>query len=299
MPMKKILLSLLFISSTICHAQDFRPLEMLKGAKYCKYMKSSRIFFRETNNLLFSCSRGSGYFFFDTTGTIHPITIEDEFVPISFFSGDTLLVRHSPTNQYLFYDINQQEYTDIGQPPFLSLLTVISQEDFNGMVLDSTLTSGIWWNDTALFVVSLNTDISHKTETNVILCVHNDSHITGVFPFSDKYVFINIFDVPRMAEHTCIFSLDERCIADSNCGFLVNDCRGNSCIAWRDGECAIWKVDKTASFILKIRDISAYTTLHGRLGFVSQNIIAWYTREACDYSTFEPILNQQRLLKIR
>lgn len=296
---EKVLLPILVVASAVCHAQVFRPLEMSERVNHCKYMKVYKCLSQESDNLLLSCLHDGRCCYLDTAGIIHPIAIEGEFVPISFFTGDALIVRHGSSNQYLLYDITQQEVSDLGQPALLSILNEIPQERCNGMVLNRTFTDGIWWNDSALFLVSYKADISRKRGKEAIFHAPKECHITNAFLFSDKYVFINIIDVPMINEYTCVFDLEKGCVTKQNCGFLVNDCRGNYCIAWINGGCAIWQVDEKASLACKIQDITASTGLYGRLGFVSQNTIAWYTREDYDYSTFEPILNQQRLLKIQ
>ena len=297
--MKKILLIYVVLISCICPAQEVHPLELHDVNLTCRSMTIHKCFEKDLHSLLLECSSNDHKFYKlnDTTGEILPIIIDKSFSPISFYADDTLFLRNDVNNKYFFYDITSSMVSDINRPTFLSILSVLPQ-DFHGRVnFNSALTECVYWNDKRVLRVRLGEKENHL-RIDTLFTTQDFSPITQVFNLSDSIYVINRFNVQTMEESSSLFNVKQKHIKINKYDFLINDCLNGYCIAWKDGNCYMCRFDNNTLELKIGMPISASGGLYGRLGFLSKNTIVWYTGVSLDYDTFEPLLNQQNLLKV-
>ena len=297
--MKRILLIYVVLISCTCHAQDVHPLALHDVNLICRSMTIHKCFEKDLHSLLLECGSGGHKYYKlnDTTGEILPIIIDKSFSPISFYADDTLFLRNNTNNKYFFYDITSSMVSDINRPTFLSILSVLPQ-DFPGRVnFNSALTECVYWDDKCVLRVRLGEKENHL-RVDTLFTTQDFFPITHVFYLSDSIYVINRFNVQTMEESSFLFNAQQKHIKINKDDFLINDCLNGYCIAWKDGNCYMCRFDNNTLELKISMSISAFDGLYGRLGFLSKNTIVWYTGVSLDYDTFEPSLNQQKLLKV-
>ena len=297
--MKTIVLFLALIMAIGCSAQTFSTLDLSKTN--CKFgsMRMHNCF--DKNNgliLLESVSEQNIYYRLNCgQGSISNISVNKSLLPISFWGNDTLVVWHKENNLFLFYDVKKNNTFEIRIRSLASLLSLLSHDVCDNIKFNDNLTECMLWNNSVLVRLKYATNDSVSIDT--IFQGRGNVPITNVFYLSNNYCLINSYDIKAMEEYTCLIDSTDKRTLKRRCDFLVNDVRGDYCIAWENGICTIMQFDeKSMNFNKVMRISSSFNKLYGRIGFVSPNIIAWYTGIELDYTLFEPLLNQQNLLKI-
>lgn len=297
--MKKNLIVYVVIISCTCHAQNNHPLELRNVNYTCRSMNVHKCFDKDIHSLLLECSSGEHNYYKlnDLTGEIIPITIDNSLTPISFYTDDTLFLWDKLGGKYLFYSIKNSMVSEIKNPAFLPVLSLLPQDKYDRMTFNSALTECVYWDDVCAWRI-YNEAEEEPPRVDTIFKAHESFPITHVFCLSDSIYVINCFDIQTMEELSFILDARQKDIKINKSDFLINDCMDDYCIAWRDGACYACQFDRN-TYDLKITiSISASGGLYGRLGFLSKNTIAWFTGVSLDYHIFEPLLNQQNLLKI-
>ncbi|MBQ3945035.1 MAG: hypothetical protein II670_05410 [Alphaproteobacteria bacterium] len=289
---------LLLATSMVCIAQTYNSLSLPKEENYCNNLSVHKWFGKKLKSVLMECtSEKKGYYRLDSSGEISEIVLDNTLVPISFYADDTLLVWHTINNQYLLYNTKQCNAVEITVPALSSILFSLPQYVRDNVAFNQELTECVYWNDSV--VVRLKHNEKEKIAlADTVFSIYGNSSITNVMYICNTKIFINIFDEEQMKESTYLCDISNDRITKRKCDFLVDDCLDNYCIAWKDGICVLWKYDNKTDCFEKKRVIFSTLDLYGRVGFVSDDTIAWYTGLDLDYNTFEPLLSQQGLLII-
>jgi hypothetical protein len=264
-------------------------------------MTVHKCFEKNIHSLLLECSSSHHKYYRlnDMTEEILPIIIDTSFSPISFYTDDTLFLWDKTNNKYFFYNITSSIVSEITSSQFPSILAVLLQDSSGRVTFNSALTECIYWNRTCILRVKFGKGERQST-IDTLITVQASYPITHVFCLSDSIFIINRFDIPKMKESSFLFEAKKDCAKINKCSFLIDDYLNGRCIAWneKDGNCYVCRFDSNTLKLEIIMSISASVNLYGRLGFLSDNTIAWYTGIDLDYSVFVPLLNQQNLLKI-
>ncbi len=304
--MRKSIFILMTIVSSISTAQTIRPLE-LSGTYNYGSMSVHRCFDKNIHSLLleYPYEQGKYYKLDDNNGDIILINIDETYLPISFFSEDTLLVRHKKNKKVCLYDINNDAAFVIDNTPLSSILTSLPLYVNTQIAINKSMTGGVFWND------SIIVGLMYSAERGVVQ-IDTFFHLHGgldstrklaylnVFFLTDTIVLINTYNIEEMSEYTSIFDTSCKKTTTRKSEYLFQDCIDGQCIAWNtSGTCFVLQFDRKAStFIKKKQVIPQAPDIYGRIGFVSKNTVAWYTGLSLDYTQFEPIYNQQRIIEM-
>lgn len=318
----KIVVYFIFITvSFFCNAQTMHPLELpnyQKSKKSFGNMNIRRCFDKDIHSLLLDeipdnaimlKSYTFKYYRLNTIKhDIEMLDISSQFLPISFFSDDTLVVQNNINGQFLFYDINTDSTSDICNQSLSSILNSLPYNSWNNMemnkpwkniIFNKALTECIYWTD-SIIVVHKYSEAENKIFSDTLFNVSNNCRIVNVMYLSNKYIGINIFDIPGMGDYSYIFDVQNKRLAVKKHIFLIEDSQGDYCIVWDYDGLNICRFDENTLKFEKLMEIySDVDSLHGRFGFVSYNVVAWYTTYSGDYSDFAPLMNQYKLLKIK
>lgn len=296
--MKKILVVFFVSVSWFCHAQIPHPLRLLSDSNTCNSMTAQKCFDNNNHSLLLKSSCDHNYYRLnDLTGEISPIPIDtNAYEPISFYTEDSLFLWSKQNSNYLFYDIRRAAASEVSKLDANSILKVLPQGRFDRMSFNQALTECIFWDDTCVLRVKFVEKEQHL-RIDTLLLTPETCPITYVFRISNSTYVFNRFNIPTMEEFSSLLDAKQNIIIDKY-SFLIDDCLNKHCLAWKDGKCYICQFDSNTLELINSIPISAFCGLYGRIGFLSESTIAWYTGMDLDYNTFEPLMNQQDLLII-
>lgn len=296
--MKKILVIVIVTMSCVCHAQIPHSLRLLCDSNICSLMTAQKCFDNNIHSLLLKSSCDHNYYRLnDLTGIISPIPIDtNAYEPVSFYTEDTLFLWSKQNRNFLFYDIRRAIVSKVSKLEANSILKVLLQGNHDRMSFNQALTECIFWDDTCVLRVKFVEKEQHP-RIDTLLQTPKTCPITYVFRVSDSTFVINRFNIPTMEEYSSLLDEKQNLIIDKYY-YKIDDCQNEHCLAWKDGKCYICQFDSNNLELINCIPISAFGGLYGRIGFISESTIAWYTRESNDYNTFEPVMNQQDLLII-
>ncbi len=303
------------------NSQKIENIKIKENDEYAWHLSFRDIFGTYNKTILFRTQDFSGisefprmadqYYVLDSdSNKIDDISFRDSnYVPLAFLNNDTIVLKFSPKNEWIFFSKSQNKYIDEVPKSLKAFLEIIPPGiDENKYVIkfEKSLDKMLLFENSYTPILGIYNynkckGVVEKQDFNIgKFC--KDCAILNAYWINSTQLILVLFNSETQLYNYCSYDIVNNQIVkmdffDKDC--LLDDVFGNYCLVRiidsKPYQAAIYEIDiKSMKFILKYQifaKVSDYNPLY-RLGFVSPSKIARMTTSEFDYTSFEPYLNQ-------